>query len=217
MSTAIATYGGDNEKKWGQANPRRGATHEDTARSFVTRFPVGTTLSAEEFDEWAQSAELLKTPVSTRRDTDAWKAHLQRRHELKYSINQAGSHPRMDTPFVIEVVAQGVWEVRAPQVAISRNKMLDRVESLTKTKRKKLAYLMQSADWSILPPHERAFAEALFDDIEMFQEQLNLSARALSSKFSKLENRLRRAVECGDIKPRNGGIRQIVDGSAEPI
>lgn len=205
---------GSNEKKW-EANPRRGELHQNTARAFVSRFPVGTLLTAEDFDSWAHESGYMKVPTGITRSSDAWKAHLQRRHELKYRINQAGSHPRMDTPFIIEALGSCQWEVRAPHVAISKTKMFSSLESLTNTKRKRLEYLMQSADWNVLPAHERAFAEALFDDIDMFQSSLNLNVQQLTSKFAKLEGRLRRAVEIGEIKPRNGGIRAIVDSSNE--
>lgn len=199
------------ERKWGAANPRRGP-HQEVAAQFVAAYPVGSQLSADEFDQWAQGAGHLKVPVSVRRNSDAWKAHLQRRHELKYRINQAGTHPRMPTPFIIEALGSGVWEVRSPHQAISKTKMFASLESLMSTKRKQLEYLMQSSDWNVLPPHERAFAEALFDDIEMFQSSISLSVDQLSRKFSKLEGRLRRAVQLGEIRP-GGGVRAI---TAEP-
>lgn len=203
-------------KPWGKANPRRGANYEDRAREFVAAHPIGTTITAQEFDEWAwDNGYLPRLSADADKQSDAWKAHLQRRHELRTGLVRAGAHPRMDTPFTIEHVAGGVYEICSPQVAISQTKMLARIESLTDRKRTQLRYLMQSADWSVLPAHERAFAEALFDDIEMFKDSLDLSIRSLDRKFDKLAHRLRKAVESGEIRPRNGGIKQIVDQTAD--
>lgn len=202
-------------KPWGEANPRRGANHEIAALAFLRAFPVGTTLTAEAFDEWAQTKGLIKVPVSVKKKSDAWLAHLQRRHQLRYSINLAGSHPRMENPFVIEAVGQNIWEVRSPETAIARNQTTKRIESLTQTRRKQLAFLMQSADWSALPPYERIFAESLYDDINAFGETIEQSARQLNNKFQRLEHNLRVAVERGEIQPRNGGIKAIVGGTRE--
>src|SRR4051812_16127758 len=117
-------------KPWGEANPRRGANYETEAAAFVRAFPVGTTLTAEAFDGWAQDKGLLKVPASAKKKSDAWLAHLQRRHQLRYSINTAGTHPRMDTPFIIEAVGQNIWEVRSPETAIARNQTVERIKSL---------------------------------------------------------------------------------------
>lgn len=210
MALTVATIQSE-EPVWGRANPRRGAGFEDAAIAFVHEFPIGGTLTAEQFDEWAMQVGLLKPPASRAKQSDAWQAHLQRRHQLKYGINKASAHPRMNTPFIIETVGSGVWEVRSPHFAISRSTMLDRIESLIKTRRQQLAYLMQSADWAILPPHERTVAESLYDDIEMLKQRMELESQGLANKFAKLERKLRKAVERGDIKPANGGIRAIID------
>ena len=199
------------DKPWGEANPRRGENHDMEAKMFVGAFPVGTVLTASAFDEWAHSKGLLNVPVGAKKKSDAWLAHLQRRHQLRYGINMAGSHPRMETRFVLEAIGQNVWEVRSPETAIAQNQIVKRIESLTQTRRKQLAFLMQSADWSAIPTYERIFAESLFDDIDSFGETVEQSARHLTNKFARLKHNLQVAVERGDIQPRNGGIRAIVD------
>lgn len=208
MANELST--GAPEPSYGKANPRRGAGHEDKAIQFVRDFPVGTTLTAEEFDSWAQGHGFVRPPKSTDKQSDGWQAYLQRRHQLKDGITKASTHPRMDTPFIIETLAMGVWEVRSPYRAISRTKMFDKIESVAVTRRKQLLYLMQSADWSVLPPHEKAFAESLMDDIDMFRQRLELEAEGLSNKFMKLERKLRKGVEEGQIQIRNGGIKGII-------
>jgi len=207
MSSELVLAGMEDqpEKPWGKANPRRGANYQDDAIAFVNDFPIGTTLSPEAFDDWAQRRGSLNVPTGAPKQSDAWKAYLQRRHELRSGINKAASHPRMDTPFVIESIGVGLWEVRTPQMAISKTRMLRRIESLCETHHKQLAYLMQSADWSALPIHERIVAESLYDQIDHFREDTERHASRLTCQFAKLEAKLRLAIESGELKPRNGG------------
>lgn len=197
------------------ANPRRGANHVDMALAFLHDHPVGTSLQPDAFDRWVQHRGFMNVPLGAPKDSDAWMAYLQRRHHLRYNINKAASHPRMQTPFVIETVGPGLWEVRPPQVAISRTKMLAQMESLVGTKRKQLRYLMESADWSILPPHDRAIAETLYDDIDMFQRKVELETECLGQKFTKLEHKLRVALETGALRPQDGGIRALLNPPGE--
>lgn len=198
------------EKPYGECNPLRGANHVDAAMAFVAEFPIGSILSPERFDDWAHKKGFLNVPDGARKSSDAWLAHLQRRHQLHYNINKAATHRRMDVPFAVEFVRNGMWEVRPPHISIAKTKITQRVESLLGTKRKQLDYLMQSADWNVLPPHERIFAESLYDDLDMYQQQIELHTRNLSNKFSKLESKIKRAVESGEIKPQNGGIRRLL-------
>jgi hypothetical protein len=214
MATELSRVDTITERPWGKANPRRGAGHTSTAVAFLKDHPVGETLSPEAFDEWAQRHGLLNVPTGAPKQSDAWLAHLQRRHQLRYNINKAASHPRMDTPFVIEAVGRDLWEVRSPHIAITRSDMLQRVETLLVAKRKQLNYLMQSADWSILPPYERVIAEEIYNDIDAFQEDVERQASRLGRRLVRLEHKIRRAVETGEVQPVNGGIKAILDGES---
>jgi hypothetical protein len=199
---------------WGMANPRRGIHHIDPALAFVRDFPIGTVLSPDAFDRWAHQRGLLNVPIGAPKQADVWKAHLQRRHELKYRINRASTHPRMTefgvSPFTIEKAGRDAWEVRAPHVAISQSRFTEQIVSLLVTKKRKLGYLMQSADWSVLPPHERAFAEALYDDIDGFGQMMDMQAGILHAKFAKLEAKIRRGLESGEMQPKNHGFQTIL-------
>lgn len=201
--------------RWGKENPLRGAPYHEMARKFIRTFPVGTCLQPEAFDEWAQDEGYLKVPKSEAKQSDAWKAHVQRRHELKFNINKAGSRSNMKTPFVIESISQGVWEIRAPHTAIAQTRIGRRLETLMITRRRSLAYLMQSADFSSLEPHEQALAEALHDDISDYGENVERLGRQLDSKFERLRRKIEVAVETGKIKSSNGGIMRMIEGSTE--
>lgn len=113
-----------------------------------------------------------------------------------------------------KVEAETGYEVCSPQLAAVRAKVPAKIASLVGTKRKQLAYLMQSADWDNLPPHERAVAETIYDDIEQFSIETVSRADFISKKLSKLEHRLRMAVDAGSLRPRNGGLKQLLSPDA---
>lgn len=194
------------------AHPLRGKGYEDAAEAFLKAFPIGRRLTSEEFGDWAQSEGLISGPSSNQKQSDGWQAYCQRRHQLRHNINKAGTHPRMSSPFVIDSLGIGSWEVRSPSVAIIRSQMLDKIHSLTMTKRRQLKYLIESADWEALPPEDRLVAESLTEDIDQFEERVDLDARSIARKFSRLEQKLKAAVASGLLKPRNGAIRAIIDG-----
>lgn len=215
MSNELSLNTSNSKASWGKANPRRGAGYEDQAIEFLKSFPIGTALSAEAFDEWAQLNGYLDVPVGAPKKSDEWMAHLQRRHQFRYSLNKAAAHPRMKTPFVIEADGLCVFVVNAVHTAISEDKRFRKIQSVAETKRKQLCHLMQSADWAALPPHYLSLAESIFDDIDMFRDEIALKADGLARKFDKLSHKLKIAVERGEIKPRNGGIRGIIESPQE--
>jgi hypothetical protein len=215
MSDDITTRGPDDvEPVWGEASSQRGLSHLQQAIEFVTDHPIGTRLSAADFDQWAQRHGLLNLPVNAPKNSDAWKAHLMRRHELRYRINRSGAHPRLReqnaTPFSLDKVQTNLYEVRAPHASATLLGIPNKVASLVDTNRKKLSYLLQSADWDVLPPYERMVAESLYDDIDGFSDDVHSRCNRLDHKFSKLQARLKRAIDLGEIKPRNHGIQQLL-------
>jgi hypothetical protein len=192
----------------GKENPRRGSGNEHVAAIFIRDNPIGTRLTPAQFDEWAVRQGLLMLPDNVSRQSDFWKAHLHRRHELKTRITRASTTRRMNIPFVIESLGGGQWEVRSPEKAIVLSRVGRRVDTLVQTKRRKLAYLMQSADWLNLPPWERDFAEALYDDIDSYAAITDLHGQDLDRKFDNLRRKLE-AYEKSGGKLVNGGIKAI--------
>lgn len=201
------------------ANPRRGQPRHDDAVAFVEAYPIGSKLTVDEFDAWAGSRGLFVVPSDVPKSSDQWMAHLQRRHQLRYSINVSGAHPRMiergHPPFVVETASLGKLVVRSPEEAIRRNRVAQAVDALISTKKRQLRYLMESADWAALPQVERNIAEEIYDDIDGFREEIEVKTRRLNAKFMRLETTLRRGIESGAVQPRNGGIRALIDGSEE--
>jgi hypothetical protein len=204
-------------KPWGEANDRRGKGHTDLAKVFVKDHPIGTALSADTLDEWMAQHGMLELPLpEAPKNSDAWMGHLQRRHIMRGRLNKAGTHPRMSEegsmPFIITAI-KGGYEVRSPEIAASKAELPRKISRLTQTKRQQLAYLMQSADWSALPPHERSIAETIYDDIDAFTADIKTDADRISRKLAKLEHRIRLALEAGEIKPRNHGIQGLLESS----
>ena len=204
---------------WGKASDRRGTggggAHTQLAIQFVADHPIGTVLSVETFDRWVFDHGMIDTlpPEGASKKSDAWKANLQRRHECKNTLNAASAHPRMresgSSPFAIMSVG-GVFEVMAPHVAASKADLPRKMQSLIGTKRKQLAYLMQSEDFALLPDHERGRAEANYDDINDFAEDITTRVERISRNQAKLEHRIRMAIDAGKVTPTNGGLRQLL-------
>jgi hypothetical protein len=203
---------------WGEAGKGRGLSNLQLALDFIDRFPIGTKVSVKEFDAWGASRGAFKLPSeedAKDKNSDPWKAHLMRRHELRHRINLASKHPRLrdthgKTPYSFDTVVAGQWyEVRPPFQAAVQSEIPKRVSTYLNTQYKKLSFLMQSEDWDALTEWHRSVAETLFEDIEAFQAHVQLHSKTLQRKFNKLTADLRRGIERGDIKPRNGGIKQL--------
>ena len=212
----------ESNQPWGEANKLRGIAYHDHALAFAGAFEVGKTLTPDAFDEWAhQRGYMPQRPETMDKRSDSWLAHLQRRHELRYRINQAATHPRMTDSgaksFIIVALRRGpnpkdqLWEVRSPEAAIAQHEAARRIESLITTKRRQLAYLMQSADWAQLPPAERIVAEELHSDITYYEQRVVLESKQLEDKFGRLRLKLKRAVAAGELKPINGGVRALTE------
>jgi hypothetical protein len=204
-----------NNQPWGEANARRGTpAMTEAAVRFVQAFPLGSDLTPEQFDAWSQANGYLTVPVGADKQSDAWKAFLQRRHEFRYKMNLAAAHPRLRefgaTPFSLEAVRLGRWEVRAPHDAALKNDVARRVDGLVTTKRRRLSYLLQSADYSALPAYERMAAEMLHEDIAAFHSTIHHQSGLLESKFLKLQAKLKQAIESGNLVPRNHGIKALI-------
>ena len=202
MSSNASQFPEDGQP-WKPAHELRGLSHTEPAIQFVTDFPVGMTLTTEQFDQWAHDHGYLNVPFGAPRQSDVWKAHLMRRHELKAHLIRSGSHPRMAakgyTPFMISVFGKGVWEVRSPEAGIANDRTARKVQSLIRTRRKLLEYLLQSANWQMLPAYERAFAEAIAFDIDAFQRRVDLEADMLDAKFRQLRRKLEGYLKTGEL------------------
>src|SRR6478735_6671148 len=79
---------------WGEAHPGRGLSYHQLAMDFIEKFPPGKTLSSHEFDEWAESHELLKVPTA-KIGSNARKGHVLTRHEVRTKLAKALNHPRI--------------------------------------------------------------------------------------------------------------------------
>ena len=218
---------------WPEANQLRGATHEDKAMKFIRDFPIGSEFTSDAFDHWAHRNGYLQVPYNAANSSGdpiysgelsdgAWVGHLHERNNLKNQINRASTHPRIGergvTPFKIVVVSHGgpgggtTWGTLSAEDAIAKDDTPAAIQKLVGTRRKHLEYLMQSADWASLPSGERLVAEALYEDIESYEERVSMESRQLNKKFEKLRSRLAAALESGEVVASNGGIKQITEG-----
>lgn len=223
LAQSIAESLGVTDNPVKPANARRGAEYRDDAIAFAQLYPVGVTLTWDEFLDFAigrgiiDSASLPTEGEAADKQSNAWLAHLQRRHQIRSKLNKASAHPKLiphGGAFIIEPSGGGLV-VRSTTQALAENDAPRRIASLATSKRRKLEYLIQSTDWSQLPPHERGLAEVLRDDISDWVDMVNLRAEQLERKFTNLGHQLNKLVELGEVQPQNGGIAKLLSSDDE--
>jgi hypothetical protein len=219
LSESIAATLGSPDKPVKPANPRRGAGYRDAAIDFIQLYPVGSTLTWDEFAQFAIENDLLdiaSLPTEEEmadKQSNGWLAYLQRRHQARAKLNNACAHPALipyGGAFTVEA-SKGALVVRSTASALAESDAPQKIATLATTKRKKIEYLIQSTDWSLLPPHERALAESVRDDIDNFVALVDLQATQLQNKFTKLRHNISQLVKVGQVKPVNGGISGLLE------
>lgn len=202
------------------ANPRRGLTASEIAVKFAKDFPVGThsdptRISVEELDNWfCQNGLLVLPPEGVSKKSDAWLGHLQRRHQCLRDLNKASTHPRMRDYGVEPFIAKprgGMIIIRPPHEQIVQCDVARKLDTVLTTKRTQLRYLMESADWSVLPEHERAIAEELGGEVDLMEANLRNHIDHIRSKFDRLAHKISSAVKRKEIVPQNGGIKAFIE------
>jgi len=223
LATEIAESLGASRNPVKAANKRRGAEYRDDAIEFAKQYPIGSTLTWDEFTQFSidqgiiDVASLPTEEEAADKQSNAWLAHLQRRHQVRTSLNKASAHPAMipyGGAFVIEPSGGGLV-VRSTAQAMAANDAPRRIASLATSKRQKLEYLIQSTDWSQLPAHERGLAEAVRRDIDDWVEVVNLQATQLERKFVDLGHHLNKLVAIGQVQATNGGITGLLSNGED--
>lgn len=203
------------------ANPIRGtgmsvsgSTYRELAVKFAMKYPVGTVMSLSEFDDFAIECGGVAPPVSTEKDSDGWLAFLQRRHQFKYNINKASTHPQMKLsfgvePFLIETKG-GAVTVLSPYEAATKPVVATAAKSLLLNHKTRLKHLMQSVDFSELPPAEQNLVVNLSMNMDQFQERMDFEAGMLERSFMRVKSSVAKLVDSGKIKQSNGGIKALI-------
>lgn len=205
------------KEKWGEANPRRGVGYVAQAIAFLKSFPIDSTLTTDDFDDWAQKKGYLNVPTGALKKSDAWLAHLQRRHQLKYNINKAASHPRMldisegVTPFYIDSPTQGEWVVRAIHFQVLKNELPKRLQGLIGNTFRNFKYLMQGTDYNNLPDYLRTLVDLWGDEVDAFRERTGFELNLLENRATKIQQQLRKGIELGKIKSSDGSLNRFLE------
>jgi hypothetical protein len=209
---------------FGTSDPRKGDRHKHVAVRFAVQFPVGTTLTVDEFDLWCESEGLLTVPPSpVAKSSDAWLAHLQRRHQIKHGLNQALTHARMNAVGgvqpcrIVSVSTPGGrrFEVLNLTDAVSNNKMAKSVTSLTKTHRTRILYAMQAADWEMVPAIDRLRLQMIFDHIEGYGDLITSEGERLTRRIDAAIRSIEHLVQSG-LLPASSGVRAALTAPIPP-
>jgi hypothetical protein len=201
------------------ANKLRGKSFHDQAVAFSEAFAIGEALTPEKFDKWAHEKGYLNVPFDASKQSDVWLAHLQRRHQFRYSINKAAMHPRMReenrAPFTIEHAGPNLWEVRSVVDAINRDDTAKKLARLAVVQRRKLLYLQQSEDFVQLPIYLRMAVLDISADIDEVLEKTALEAKGLERRIDRITERVRASISEGEVTPTNGGIAGLLSSDSE--
>jgi hypothetical protein len=200
-------------------NPNRGSAMKEIALRFAERFPLEKfgqpkNISIEDLDQWLDEQNLLVLPpVGTPKDSDAWLGHLQRRHQCIQNINKASTHPRMRDEgshcYIIKP-QYGRVIIRAPHEQIAQGEIPTKITTILRTRRQQLRYLMESADWEVLPAEERVAVKYLTHAIDGFEETVMSQIRTIGKQFNELASAIQKAVDSKMIIPKNGGINNVL-------
>jgi hypothetical protein len=202
----------------GPSNPAKGAKYRDVAVEFGKKFPIGTVLTMDEFDEFAISGGHIEPPASTEKRSDGWLAFLQRRHQFKTNINKAAVHTAMldqhgAPPYFVAQIGMGKLEVVTPfkaATATGNSAVMYQLETLTKTKKRKLAHLIQSVDYTTLPVGEQVKVMMLADHISDFEGRINREIGDLDKKFHAVKSSIHHLLQSNQLVPKNGGIKALM-------
>lgn len=166
-------------------------------------------VTTREFSQWAHDQGLLPAPepeeavlhdgsiVPVDKDSDKWRAHVQRRNEVRFNINIAAMDSTMQVlarggPFMIDVLdsRRGALVVRNSINALLARSTANKMDSYTETQRRRLFYILDSTDWDSVPEHEVLNLEELVGDINTYVGNIQYQNRRLAGKFRRLESRL---------------------------
>jgi hypothetical protein len=188
---------------WGESSGRRGLAHYPEARAFVQTFPPPRGFSVDAFDAWAEEMAIYERPLkSITRDDPRWLKHLERRARLKTILNEAGGHARLIAdglqPFAILIVKPGVtWEVLPSHDAYKDARLLKPVDLATTYMRRRVASLLQAANWEVAPVFALEMAREMFLDITHMEKDVHTTVERIIEKYGRLEARLVQALKSG--------------------
>lgn len=217
-------------------NPIRGEALRGKAIGLANTFGFNMPFSWQSFAAWGIDEDLLDDPTNQSsaptidrvtafyngvgiKSTPEWKAHVNERNALKQRLENASVHSDMQSgpgAFSIRIHQAGHSLTLVPVMeALVENQATNKVTNLVLDHRMKLARLIQSADWSVLPAHERIFAEELFGAIDDYAASIRDGGFRLNNRFIRLKSRLDSSMRSGELVPANGALKALVYGDDE--
>jgi hypothetical protein len=189
---------------WGSAHPMRGMEYHDMANAFTEKYPVGSQLSQDAFAAFVNEYDLSRrrngenTPTLLPQEvgppgTPEGYYFSQRCNTIRIAMNKASAHPRMGPEaYVVSSTGHGMLEVRSVVEAIEKSISSKRVETYLDTQQRSLMYLMQSTDWSRLPPHVKMFLENYYHAYDDFKQETALRRQNIGKQHLNLLQELRK-------------------------
>lgn len=174
---------------------------EQVARDFLERYPIGTQLSQDEFDEW--TADRLALSIPERGLARA--GHVQRRGNLRNAINAAASLPTMNegsVPYRIIVEPAQMLRVMAmPRAAIvHRERITRKVHTLAQTWQKTAREIFRPINRMALTTFENAMLEAELQLADELEDDLRHEADKYTNRCRRLLGRIQARIAGPTVK-----------------
>jgi hypothetical protein len=184
------------------------------AITLLQTFKLDSIITHGDFDKWAIKCGILKPPSSTEQGSDGWLAHIQRRHQVRYAINNAASNLRMREeagvePYVIERVGTDQYHIRRLHIAVLLNKATERVQSYMMNKQILFEDMVNVMDWSQISPYIKMNAEYQIQDLETISRMTTTMLEIHDQKCARFIDQLVKMMNDGRI-PRKPELDTLV-------
>jgi hypothetical protein len=161
--------------------------HLSDAIALADTFPINTPFTVEEFDLWASTRNRYAIPQDSDKQGDAWKATLQRRHELIQGINRASETQDMLShggAYALVNERGGKLQRISPEQHIAHPSLsMRKLKSLLTTKRAQLEHALRAEDFTAKHPYVKALYVKLYRQIENFETHIKGQVEVLDTEF----------------------------------
>lgn len=173
---------------WASKRERlREPKHLSDAISLADTFPINIPFTVEEFDLWASTRNRYTIPQDGDKQGDAWKATLQRRHELIQGINRASETSDMRShggAYALVNERGGKLQRISPGQHMAHPSLsMRKLKSLLTTKRAQLEHALRAEDFTGKHPYVKTLYIKLYRQIENFEIHIRGQVEVLDTDF----------------------------------
>jgi len=189
---------------------------------FILKFPIGTILSVDEFDDWAIKSLLINDPETDDRNSAQWQLLLKQRNSVRSELNRIAVRgnndfiPMEDEKFSVEVHAYGEsYRVKSisDHFADKALKLPSKIMNNIDTRSKQLDILVSSTDLDKLPTELRMRVGMVSRSTERLKRTLTFTLGEAQLELEEIFTEVRK--HSNGITDSNDGVAAISDQSSQ--